>query len=253
MYLKVVFTFIKYLIIILSLILMFVHPVFSKNLGPLPELLKPSMIDVFQDDLYIVDSSIIHVYSLKDLKLKRKFGKIGEGPGEYRTLPHLSIKISVLSDFVLVESLDKVVYFTRDGKYLKEKKKPFQLNFLYPIGDRFVARKFSQTGTKEPSYSIVSIYNSKLEEIKELFREWLATEFPDRAARVIHLLQSMHGGQDYRSEYGIRQRGSGPYAKQIAVRFRLAAKRLGLNRHRHGLRTDLFVPPVLAGQQMRLF
>ena len=90
-------------------------------------------------------------------------------------------------------------------------------------------------------------------ELKELFREWLETEFPDRARRIIHLLQSMHGGRDYVSEFGVRQRGRGPYAEQIALRFRLAAKRLGLNRRRHALRTDLFRPPVLAGQQMRLF
>jgi DNA repair photolyase len=90
-------------------------------------------------------------------------------------------------------------------------------------------------------------------EIKELFREWLATEFPDRADRVIHLLQAMHGGRDYIAEFGVRQRGRGPYAEQIAQRFRLAAKRLGLNRHRHSLRSDLFQPPVLQGQQMRLF
>jgi DNA repair photolyase len=90
-------------------------------------------------------------------------------------------------------------------------------------------------------------------EIKDLFREWLATEFPDRAQRVIHLMQSMHGGRDYNSEFGVRQRGSGPYAEQIALRFRLACKRLKLNEKRHELRTDLFRPPVLAGQQMRLF
>ena len=34
-------------------------------------------------------------------------------------------------------------------------------------------------------------------ELKELFREWLATEFPDRASRVISILRSMHGGKDY--------------------------------------------------------
>ncbi len=90
-------------------------------------------------------------------------------------------------------------------------------------------------------------------EIKDLFREWLATEFPDRASRVIHLMQSMHGGRDYVSEFGVRQRGTGPYAEQIGKRFRLAAKRLALNERRQSLRTDLFRPPVLAGQQMRLF
>ncbi len=69
-------------------------------------------------------------------------------------------------------------------------------------------------------------------EIKVLFREWLAAEFPDRADRVIHLLQSMHGGRDYTSEFGVRQRGTGPYAEQIGMRFRLAIKRLGFNEDR---------------------
>ncbi len=59
-------------------------------------------------------------------------------------------------------------------------------------------------------------------EIKDLFREWLAEEFPGPRDRVIHLMQSMHGGRDYRAEFGLRQKGSGPYAEQIALRFRLA-------------------------------
>lgn len=90
-------------------------------------------------------------------------------------------------------------------------------------------------------------------ELKEIFREWLATEFPDRAQLVLSLLQSMHGGKDYVAEFGMRQRGSGPYADQIARRFRLAIKRLGYNAQRQELRSDLFRAPVLAGQQMALF
>ena len=90
-------------------------------------------------------------------------------------------------------------------------------------------------------------------ELKEIFREWLATEFPDRARRVLSLLQSMHGGKDYVAEFGMRQRGSGPYADQIAKRFRIAMKRLGYNAQRQELRCDLFQAPVLAGQQMALF
>lgn len=90
-------------------------------------------------------------------------------------------------------------------------------------------------------------------ELKEIFREWLATEFPDRAQRILSLLQSMHGGKDYVADFGLRQRGRGPYADQIAKRFRLALKRLGLNIDRQDLRCDLFQAPVLAGQQMQLF
>jgi DNA repair photolyase len=89
-------------------------------------------------------------------------------------------------------------------------------------------------------------------ELKELFREWLATEFPDRAMRVIHILQSMHGGKDYTPEFGLRQVGSGPYATQIAQRFRLAVKRLHLNERSPSLRTDYFNPPRRAGDQLQL-
>jgi DNA repair photolyase len=90
-------------------------------------------------------------------------------------------------------------------------------------------------------------------ELKELFREWLAAEFPDRADRVISILQSMHGGKDYVSTFGIRQRGTGPYAEQIGQRFRLAVRRLGLNhRGTFALRTDLFKRPVRLGAQMPL-
>ncbi|HKZ95777.1 MAG TPA: PA0069 family radical SAM protein [Hyphomicrobiaceae bacterium] len=89
-------------------------------------------------------------------------------------------------------------------------------------------------------------------ELKELFREWLETEFPGRASHVINVLRSMHGGRDYVAEFGVRQRGTGPYAEQISARFRLAAKRLGLNERRQPLRTDLFERPVLRGQQMSL-
>jgi DNA repair photolyase len=90
-------------------------------------------------------------------------------------------------------------------------------------------------------------------ELKQIFREWLLTEYPDRAAKVIKLLRSMHGGQDYVATFGVRQRGRGPYAALIGDRFRSATRRLGLNATRITLRTDLFRVPVANGQQMRLF
>src|SRR5262249_60825898 len=89
-------------------------------------------------------------------------------------------------------------------------------------------------------------------ELKSLFREWLTSEFPERADRVINLLRSMHGGKDYTPEWRTRQRGKGPYADQIALRFRLAVSRLGLNERNLRLRTDLFRRPVVAGDQLTL-
>lgn len=90
-------------------------------------------------------------------------------------------------------------------------------------------------------------------EIKELFREWLADAFPERAERVLNILRSMHGGEDYKAAFGLRQRGSGPYAEQISRRFRMARTRLGLDGDRVPLRTDLFSRPFGRGQQLGLF
>ena len=90
-------------------------------------------------------------------------------------------------------------------------------------------------------------------EIKDLFREWLSEEFPDRAQRVISLLQSMHGGKDYVATFGHRQRGRGPYADQISMRFKLARRRLGLAEERLALRNDLFERPIVTGEQLALF
>jgi DNA repair photolyase len=89
-------------------------------------------------------------------------------------------------------------------------------------------------------------------ELKDMFREWLAQELPDRASRVIGLLQSMHGGRDYTAEFGVRGRGTGPFADLVAARFRLALKRLGLNERRLSLRGDLFRRPTPQGGQISL-
>ena len=111
-----------------------------------------------------------------------------------------------------------------------------------------ILERATEAGASEAGYVLLRLPL----EIKDLFREWLATDHPDRAQRVISLIQSMHGGKDYRAEFGLRQRGSGPYADQIAQRFRLALKRLGLNERRLKLRCDLFQRPVAKGAQMQL-
>ncbi len=89
-------------------------------------------------------------------------------------------------------------------------------------------------------------------EVSPIFREWLAAHYPDRASRVMAMMQEMRGGKDYESKWGVRQTGRGPYAWMIGRRFEMTARRLGLNRERLKLRTDLFAPPVPVGGQMRL-
>jgi DNA repair photolyase len=90
-------------------------------------------------------------------------------------------------------------------------------------------------------------------EIKDLFREWLKAHFPDKFNHVISLIREIHGGKDYDSSWGKRQRGTGPYAWSIGRRFELACKRLGLNRRYHKLTTAHFRAPKPATNQLELF
>lgn len=109
----------------------------------------------------------------------------------------------------------------------------------------------AEAGAKRAGYVLLRLPL----EIAGLFTEWLETHYPDRAKRVMSLLRQMHNGEDYRSEWKVRQRGGGPYAELIASRFRNTTRRLGLNIARTGLRMDLFKPPTPkdASGQMNLF
>ena len=90
-------------------------------------------------------------------------------------------------------------------------------------------------------------------EIKDLFREWLAEHYPQRAAHVMSLIRDMRGGRDNDPAFGTRMRGTGPYADLLRNRFHIACRRLGMNAApRLVLNTTLFTPPVLAGAQLRL-
>ncbi|HEY0766789.1 MAG TPA: PA0069 family radical SAM protein, partial [Steroidobacteraceae bacterium] len=90
-------------------------------------------------------------------------------------------------------------------------------------------------------------------EIKDLFTEWLAEHYPERAEHVMSLIRAMRGGRDNDPRFGLRMRGTGPYALLLKNRFRIACQRLNLNAGaRDLLSTALFCPPAPAGSQLPL-
>jgi DNA repair photolyase len=101
-------------------------------------------------------------------------------------------------------------------------------------------------------------------EVAPLFRDWLDTHYPLRAAHVMSIVQQMRGGRDYQSTFGTRMRGVGEFANLIEKRFELACRRFGLNRDRadpdrshvrrhDGLDTSRFHPPRANVAQLDLF
>lgn len=83
----------------------------------------------------------------------------------------------------------------------------------------------SHAGAQYASYVLIRLPY----EVKELFKEWLAKHFPERAEHIMSLIRQMRGGKEYDATFGSRMRGEGEFANLLATRFRLACKRFNLN------------------------
>ena len=90
-------------------------------------------------------------------------------------------------------------------------------------------------------------------EVKDLFREWLAEHYPQRASHVMSLVRDARGGRDNDPNFGTRMRGTGAYAELLRTRFKVATRRLGLDSPRNvALDRTLFRRPGPAGAQLQL-
>jgi DNA repair photolyase len=115
-----------------------------------------------------------------------------------------------------------------------------------------VLEQAARAGAREAAYVILRLPN----ELKDVFKEWLAAHYPQRADHVISIVRQMRGGKDNDPRFGERMRGTGNFAGLISSRFQIACRRFGLNgndgRRRIELDCTRFVPPSPAGQ-MKLF
>jgi DNA repair photolyase len=92
-------------------------------------------------------------------------------------------------------------------------------------------------------------------EIKDLFAEWLEAQVPFRAKHLLTLIRDVRAGRLNDSQFGDRMRGAGAYADLLSQRFKLAIRRLGLNKTRElgELDCSQFRPPPKKGEQLSLF
>lgn len=109
-----------------------------------------------------------------------------------------------------------------------------------------ILKMASEAGATFSAYTFVRLNGA----VKLLFHDWLHKNFPDRAHKVWHLIESAHGGTVNDSQYGRRMRGEGSIADMVADQYRKYTKKYGLNHERLGLDTSQFRRP---GEQMKLF
>lgn len=160
----------KKVLLVLCLILI-ATVVLGEKAATLSQLLRPGEIIFDGDDCIVTDGIKVYIYSKKDFKLKKEFGKRGPGPREFLMPPEHSVYITVYPGFSLIQSRWKISYFTRDGEYIKETRIKPNIFFYRELGDKFIGLQYLDNlkGDKKLYYG-VNLYDSNVERVKELHR-----------------------------------------------------------------------------------
>jgi DNA repair photolyase len=115
------------------------------------------------------------------------------------------------------------------------------------ITDEFMERILAEAatrGVRSASWIVLRLPH----EVAPLFREWLEVHYPERAGKVMAIVQSIRGGKDYDGKWFTRMKPQGVWADLFRTRFRLAIRRLDMNRVTVDLDRSQFRRPSVDGQ-----
>ncbi len=99
-----------------------------------------------------------------------------------------------------------------------------------------LAKMVSEQGALSIAHTIVRLNGA----IGEIFSDWIKKTMPDRAEKVLHQIESCHGGSLNDSRYGKRMRGEGKIAEQIHNLMKLAKLKYFKDKKMPGLDTSLY-------------
>ncbi|PSR53557.1 radical SAM protein [Adhaeribacter arboris] len=108
-------------------------------------------------------------------------------------------------------------------------------------------RQAAEHGAVSAAYNIVRLNGS----IGEIFRDWLAKNYPDRAEKVLNQIAACHGGKINDSTFGRRMTGEGKWAETIGNLFRMAKQKYLKDKQMKPYNYHLFC--TKAGKQLGLF
>lgn len=158
-------------IVFLVFLFLTVFTLYANRTGgiELPELQKPNAINLDDSQLYITDGMSVLIYSLKDFKFIKKFGKKGEGPREFMDSPY-GLNITLYPDYMVVHSLGRESFFKKDGSFIREQNtNPLSIG-LKPLGNGYVGQKLITDREKKSIEFGIVLYNDKFETVKDLHR-----------------------------------------------------------------------------------
>ena len=146
------------------LFVLFTGVVFPGKIVPLPGHLHPDSVYADGDQIYITEETSIYIYGREDFKLRKKFGREGEGPQEFKGFASLY----VYPDYLLVNSTGRISFFTRRGEFIKQVNLPFSAYNVGVVGKAFVSH--ARIDENNIYYQTINIFDAKFKKIKEIAR-----------------------------------------------------------------------------------
>lgn len=108
-----------------------------------------------------------------------------------------------------------------------------------------IMKAAANAGAKDASYQIVRLNGA----IGEIFTKWIHENFPDRAEKVLHQIESLHSGTLNDSRIGTRMKGEGKIAESIKQLFTASKKKYMPEKNSFQINLNAFRRPG----QMELF
>lgn len=139
---------------------------YAKKIATLPQLTNPITIDIDEDELYVLDEVVVYVYSLKDYRLLRKFGKKGEGKGQLMPNTEVPLAMHIANGSVFLNSQIKMIRFSKKGEIIKEQRIPFSSQTI-PVGKNFVSIRIAIRHNLN-SFSVI-LYDPAFKMLKKLY------------------------------------------------------------------------------------
>ncbi|WP_373057315.1 PA0069 family radical SAM protein [Zunongwangia sp. H14] len=98
-----------------------------------------------------------------------------------------------------------------------------------------LVKEIAQRGAQSVGYTIVRLNGA----IGQIFTDWIKKAMPERAAKVLHQIEDIHGGSLNDSRFGTRMKGEGKFAEQVEQQFKIARKKYLKDIDRKPLNFDL--------------
>ena len=161
----------KMFLLLLLLILSFQCFAENQKIIRLDALLNPEAFVMDDLNMYIVEGTQISIYSFNNMKLLKKFGKRGEGPGEF--MPNSQsgkpMFLDVQGNNLIITSLGKISFFSKKGEFIREQRLHNSSgDELQPLGKNFIGQVILPFNRL--LYRSIMRYGEKMQPLNEIIR-----------------------------------------------------------------------------------